>query len=251
MTALFLGLYNFARGRQNRRLLPLLLLAGCRAMMSLVFFLAPNSTAVAALEVFSTLVLVWAMVDFTIRLPRRWHRFAQAGAVGGVILALLPLLPGWPIPFQIHNIIIIACGAPLVLASLGQVSWLHLVVLLTLALANLLNLAGVRQIGFDLTLLAYGLLLAVIHWEGLRLLHRKQQATEAVARQAVTLSEARQRVVEVSEIIGAVPEAAEMMTHVARTLAHVTHSDQPRCWCWTSTTPDAFGWRWFSARSAR
>jgi PAS domain S-box-containing protein len=61
-----------------------------------------------------------------------------------------------------------------------------------------------------------------------------------MARQALSLSEERQRVVEVGEIIGAVPDAAEAMTHVARTMAHVTHTDQAALLVLDIDNPDRF-----------
>jgi PAS domain S-box-containing protein len=228
LTAFLLGLNNFSRGSQDWRLLPLFLLVVSQSL-SLMTSMAETTPVIiallAGLSIFGAGCLVWALTD-TARLPPLWQRLAWLGGAAALSLALLPLIPNWPVPFQIHSLIITMTGAFFILASLPQFSWSHLAAPVLLAVANLLSLLGLMTVAWLVTLLSYGFLIAALHWESMQHHRRREQLSEEAARQAFNLSQERQRLLEVSEIISAVPGLEQSMTHLVRSMAHVTHADQ-------------------------
>ena len=231
LTALLLGLNDFSKGRHSWRLLPLFLLVVSRSV-SLIISLAtdegPATTAstINALEVFSAFCLVWALINPFGYLSVLWQRLAWFGGGLAVFLALLSLFPDWPVPYQIHILTIAIFGASLILVSLGRVSWVHLAAPIVLALAYFLSLLGSTGIFGLVVLLAYGFVIGALHWESVQAYLDRQQASDAIAQDAIYLSQERQRLLEVSEIISAVPNLDQSMEHVARSMAHITHSDQ-------------------------
>jgi PAS domain S-box-containing protein len=228
LTAFLLGLNNFSKGAQSWRLLPLFLLAISQSI-SLIISLAELSASapllMAALNIFSAACLIWALIN-TANLVDLWQKALWLAGGGALVLAILPLLPGWPIPFQIHNLIIAMGGMFFILVSLDRVSWVHLAAPLLLSAGNLLSLLNLNTPAWFVMLLAYGLLIAALHWESIEQYRQREKASTAVVRQAVNLSQERQRLLEVSEIISAVPGLEHSMTHVVRSMAHVTHADQ-------------------------
>jgi PAS domain S-box-containing protein len=232
LTALLLGLGNFSGGSRSWRLLPLFLLVISRSL-SLIIYLATSesdqattASGLAALEIFSTFCLMWVLTDLPGSLPLLWQRLAWLGGFIALFLSVVPLIPGWPIPPQLHSIIITMFGLPLILISLGQLRWTHLAAPLTLALANFLSLLDLGNVSWLMTLLAYGFLIGALHWESLQAYRGRQQASEAMVQEAINLSRERQRLLEVSEIISAVPDLDQSLAHVARSIATVTHADQ-------------------------
>ena len=232
LTALLLGLKDFSKGRHSWRLLPLFLLAIIRSV-SLIFFLAINreaataTSAINALEVLSALCLVWVLINpFGLYVLYSGRDLAWFGAGIAIFLAILALFPDWPVPHQIHILIIAAFGASLILVSLGRISWVHLAVPLLLAVANFMSLIGSTTIFALVALLAHGFLIAALHWEGVQMYVDQHQASKAMAEDALFVSQERQRLLEVSEIISAVPNLNQSLEHVVRSMAHITHSDQ-------------------------
>ncbi|GAB4422604.1 MAG: hypothetical protein Kow0031_00490 [Anaerolineae bacterium] len=229
LTALLVGLNNFSRGAQSWRLLPLFLLTASRALMLIISLVLPGAGAaglVGALDVFSVLCVVWSLTDIRPDWPVFWRRLVWLAGGAALILSLLPLVPGWPLPAGLHAITVAVFSTPFILVGLRRVEWLHVAVPLVLALAYLLGLAGNQFLAGVLLLLAYALLVAALHREEVVVYRGRRAQSEAMARQALSLSEERQRLLEVSEIISAVPSVEQSMAHVARTMAHVTQADQ-------------------------
>jgi len=228
LTAFLLGLSNFSKGGQSRRLAPLFLLVISQSL-SLMISMARTTPVIGALlaglSIFGAACLVWALTD-TSQLSPLWQRLVWLAGVVALSLALLPLIPGWPVPFQIHSLIITMAGAFFILAGLPQFSWSHLAAPVLLAVANLLSLLNLMTPAWLVTLLSYGFLIAALHWESMQSYRRREQLSEEAARQAVSLSQERQRLLEVSEIISVVPGLEQSMTHLVRSMAHVTHADQ-------------------------
>lgn len=227
LTALLLGLYDFSKGRHSWRLIPLFLLVISRSVSLIVALKtgADQPAYLATLEVFSALCLVWALMN-PLNLPPLWQRLAWLGGGISLFLVLMPAFADWPAPYPLHSLIIAMFGAPLILVSLGQLSWIHLASPLLLAAANFFGLLELTNLAQLITLLAYVALIGALHLEGLQTYKGRQQASQAMAADAIYLNQARQRLLEVSEIISAVPGLAQSMEHVARSMAHITHSDQ-------------------------
>ncbi len=242
LTAFLLGLNNFSKKADSWRLLPLFLLVVCRALILILVLTGIDSTNLniaATLDVFSVFCFVWALTDI-IHLPPLWRRISWLGAGLSMLLVAFTLVPNWPVPPQIHSLTIAIFSVPLILVSLGRVSWLHLVAPLTLALGYFLSLLGLINVAWLVLLLAYVIFIAALHWEGVQTYKGRQQESEALARNAISLSEERQRLVEVSEIISAVPGVDQTIAHIARSMAHVTHSDQAAIFVLDVDTPEQF-----------
>lgn len=225
LTALLVGLNSFSKDSQSWRLLPLFLLVATRAVMVIVSFNAPagQSGIIPALDVFSVFYIIWALMPNPAQIR---PVFLWTGTLAGGILALLPALPGWPAPFQLHSIIILVAGAWFIVSSLPRFNWLCLLAPLALLLANFLALLQLTGFWGLITLLAYALLIASLHWEGMQIYRGRQVESEATARQAVHLSRERQRLLDVGRIISAIPSLSQSMSHVARCMATVTRADQ-------------------------
>jgi PAS domain S-box-containing protein len=228
LIAFLLGLGDFSKGSQRWRLLPLFLLATSQSLSLIISSLEvieASSTALAALGVFSATCLVWALVNTT-NLSGLWRRLAWLGLGAALLLSIMPLIPTWPIPPQIHGLTIATFGTPIILSSLNRVSWLPLAAPVLLSVANFLSLLEFSTASWLVALLAYGLLVCALHWESLQAYRGRQQASQVMAQQALDLSQERQRLLEVSEIISAVPGLEQSMPHLVRSMAHVTHADQ-------------------------
>ncbi len=233
ITALLLGLNDFSKGRQSWRLLPLFLLVISRSLIFILFLSIPTDDQsalplpiIATLEVFSSTCIVWALINPVVDLPEIWRKATWLAGSIAFFLTMLPLIPGWPIPYQLHSLIILIFGTPLILMSLGQISWIHLAAVLAFAIANFLSLLGLTNSSWLVVLIAYAFFVGALHWESLNLSRERQQVSEIVAQEAINLGYKRQRWLEVSEVISAVPGLDEAMIHLARSMAHVTHSDQ-------------------------
>lgn len=229
LTALLVGLNNFSRGAQSWRLAPLFLLTASRALMLIILLVFPaaNTAGVlAALDVFSVLCVVWSLTDIRADWPIAWRRLAWLVGGAALVLALLPLFPGWPVPPALHSITVAVFSTPFILMGLRRLELLHVATPLVLAASYLFGLMGNIFMAEVLLLLAYALLVAALHREEVVVFQGRRAQSEAMARQALSLSEERQRLLEVSEIISAVPSVEESMAHVARTMAHVTQADQ-------------------------
>jgi two-component system phosphate regulon sensor histidine kinase PhoR len=229
-TALLVGLNNFTKGTQSWRLLPLFLLTASRALMVITTLMPVNSggstALIAALDVFSALCVVWSLVSIGTTVSLRWRQLMWLAGGLALVLALLPLIPGWPIPPQIHSLTIAVFSMPFIVMGLGRVDLLHLAAPLVLAAAYFLSLLENTFAAGLVLLLAYSLLIAALHREGVQIFQGRRDLSEAAAQVAISLSQERQRLLEVSEIISAVPSVEESMTHLVRTMANVTQADQ-------------------------
>ncbi|HMQ53619.1 MAG TPA: PAS domain-containing protein, partial [Anaerolineae bacterium] len=238
LTAFFLGLSNFSRGVQAWRLVPLFLLVVSQSTSLIVNLAAlssgqPSATAaqsVLALNVFSTFCAVWALIDLP-NLSELWRRLAWVGGGLSLFLCLLPLIPGWPVPPQLHSLVISMVGSLLVVRSLPRLNGLHLATPLLLVIANFIGLLGYDSVFWLLTALAYALFVGALHWEGLHKLQQQQSRSEQLVQEAIHLSGQHQRYIEVSQIISRATSLDNIGSHLVRSLASVTHSDQAAIIC--------------------
>jgi PAS domain S-box-containing protein len=233
LTALLLGLNNFETGRHSWRLLPLFLLVISRSLILIVFLSTSASdqplaslALIAALEIFSTTCVVWTLINPVADLPDLWKRVIWLGGGAAFFLTLFPLIPDWPVPYQIHSLAIAFLGVPLILLTVGKISWLHLGTIFILIIANYLSLLDLTNVSWPVLLVGYGLFIGALHWENVQRYRDRQLASEALAQRAIRLSREKQRLLEVSEIISAVPNLNEALVHLARSMAHITHTDQ-------------------------
>ncbi|MBN1220706.1 MAG: PAS domain-containing protein [Anaerolineae bacterium] len=242
LAALLLGFVSFAREGRSERLFPLMLLVIGRLLVliiSLTVFsrnLALATRIIDSLEIFNIFCVVWILIGSAAHLPSRWRELLwMAGAIAVFVtflpLAPLPLLE--KVPPQIYGLIIAVLGAPLIFVVQNQVRWTHLAPPLMLGLANILVLAGLTTVSWLFTLLAYAVLMAAIHWEGLQtyreaiqFFQERQVLADKAIKEATNLGRQRQRLLESREIISNVPNLNQSMEHIVQSMARITHADQ-------------------------
>ncbi len=237
LAALLLGWSNFSGGARNARLLPLFLLVVSRSVMFIIAAVSAEKTQpdsiMEALEVFSTFCVVWTLAGPVSMLSATWQKLTRLGQASALLLCLLLLLPFWPVPFQLHSLIIAIFSASFILQSANGLHWSHLAAPLALALAGFVSLVGLPGVSWLLNLLAYAFLVSNVHWQGLyfyalsmRSCWSRQQVAEALAQESVGLNRERQRLLNVSEMLSAVPNLNQSMEHIVRSMARATHVDQ-------------------------
>ncbi len=234
LAALLLGLGSFSGGSRSWRLLPLFLLVISRSLSLIIslIVLEPSQidSLMDALDVFSALCIIWALTDFTSSWPEPWPKMAWLSAAAALLLSFLSLFPTWPVPAQLHSLIIAVFGAPLILVSAGEMRWPDLATPFILALANFLSLLDLTGTAWLINLLAYVFLISAIHRESVQTYrHRyveRQKVAEALVQEAIDLGREQQRWLEVSEILNAIPNLSQSMEHVVRSMAQITHVDQ-------------------------
>lgn len=232
LTAFLLGLSNFSRGRHSWRLVPLFFLVTTQSI-SLMITLAASSGdalseaargALAALNTFSAVCLVWTLIDVA-NLSETKRRLSWIVTGVALFLSIFPLIPNWPVPFEIHILIITMFGSLVILTSLDQINWLHLLTPFVMAWGALFSLLEWSTLAWGSYLLAYALLIAALHSEQMRKYQVRQVWSEHRTQEAIQLSQEKQRLLETTEIINAVPSLTESLPHIARSLAHITDSD--------------------------
>lgn len=236
IAALLLGLGNYSGRTRSRRLLPLFLLAISRSVVLIMALpvLEDGQTGpvaiIGALEVFSTFCLVWILTGPTARLPAPWPRLVWIGAGGALLLVVLSLLPTWPVPFQIHSLMIAIFSPLLLMVSVDQPRWASLAPPIILATANFLSMFELTSLSFLMSLLAYALLIYAVHQDSVQVYDRfyrgRQEEAEALALEAINVSQEQRRLVEASRALSAVPDLTRSMEHIAETMARAMHVDQ-------------------------
>jgi PAS domain S-box-containing protein len=236
ITALLLGLGGLPGRGRSSRLLPLFLLAINRSVILIVYLAASNSgqitvsSVVSALEVFSTFCIVWILSGPIANLPAPWQNLTRVGIGIALLLSFLPLLPGWPIPYEINSLIIAVFSPLLLLLSLGQVRWTHLAPPLILALANFFLLVELNSLAWLVSLLAYAFLISAVHQETLQVFRSfyedRRQVAETLTQEAITQRQEQQRWLEASKMITSVSDLEQSIEHVAQSMAQITHVDQ-------------------------
>lgn len=236
IAALLLGLGNYSGRTRGRRLLPLFLLAISRSVILIIALpvLEEDQTGPAALlgalEVFSTFCLVWILTGPTARLPAPWPRLAWIGAGGALLLTVLPLLPPWPVPFQIHSLMIAIFSPLLLLVSVEQPRWASLATPIILATAYFLSLFDLTSLFFLMSLSAYALLIYAVHLDSVQVHDRfyrdRQEEAEALALEAINMSQEQRRLVEANRALSAVPDLTRSLEHIAETMVRVMRVDQ-------------------------
>ncbi|MCB0209500.1 MAG: PAS domain-containing protein [Anaerolineae bacterium] len=232
LTAFLLGLSNFSRGQYSWRLVPLFFLVITQSI-SLIMTLAASSSGVPgeaamrsleALTVFSAVCLVWALVDVD-HLTAIERRLSGVAAGMALFLSIFPLIPQWPLPFEIHILIITMFGSLLIFASQERFSGLHLLAPFFMGLAALFSLLDWPTLVWGGNLLAYAFLIGALHIEQMQKYQVRQFQSEHIAQEAMELNRERQRVLETTEIINTVPSMAEALSHITRSLVHIADTD--------------------------
>jgi PAS domain S-box-containing protein len=163
-------------------------------------------------------------------LPSPWDNLTRVGIGIALVLSLLPLFPGWPIPPEIHSLIIAIFSPLLILISWGRVRWTHLAPPLILAIANFLLIFELNSLSWLLSLLAYAVLIGAVHADTLRahrrLFEDRRQIAEVLTQEAISYSQEQQRLLEASRMIGSVSDLNRSVEHIARSMAQVTQVDQ-------------------------
>jgi PAS domain S-box-containing protein len=230
LTAWLLALASLNRGMPAGRILPLFLLVISRSLgllASLVVLPAGLGLAIFnTLELFSTLCLVWSLLGPVSPLGYRSRRLIWAGAVGAGWLVVLPLLPPWPVPWQIHNILIAIGGASLIALTWAKISWLDLLGPVALALATFLGLVGPAAPAWLVTMLAYAGLIGAIHWRSLQSVTGREELTHNLVQEVLKQGQEQQRFLEISASLSAIPNLNHSLEHIVRTIAHSTQADQ-------------------------
>ncbi len=236
IAALLLGLGGLSGRSRSRRLWPLFLLAINRSLILIIALTRPESgqpftqAVVNALEVFSTFCIVWILSGPITPLPPPWRNLARVGIGTGLLLTLLLLLPAWPVPAEIHSLIVAIFSPLLVLVTLGQVRWTHLAPLLILALANFLVGFDLLSLSWLLSLLAYAFLIKAVHQETLQVYGQiyedRYHLAATLTQEAISQAQERQRWLEASKMISAVADLDQSVEHIARSMAQITQVDQ-------------------------
>ncbi len=235
LAALILGYVGYAREGQSERLFPLILLVIGRSLALIVSLTEIEQLLeiISTLEAFNTLCVIWALTGPTWHLSARWREFMGIGGALAIFFSFLPLLPIWPIPPQIHTLIIAMVGAPLIFITHGEARWTHLIPPLVLGMANIFALSGVTTVSWLFTLLAYAVLIGAVHWEGvqtyreaIQFFRERQLEAEALAQKSSIQDRERQRLLESREIISNVPSLNQSMEHVVQSMARITRTDQ-------------------------
>ena len=236
IAALLLGLGGLSGRPRSGRLWPLFLLAISRSVILIIALAAAKShltwaqVIVNTLEVFSIFCIVWILSGPIANLMAPWQNLVRVGIGIAGLLVLLPLLPGWPIPVEIHNLIIAMFGPLLLLITLGQARWTYLAPPLILALANFLLLFDFMNLSWLLILLAYAFLIKAVHQETIqvysRLYEDRRQLAETLTQEAISRAQEQQRWLEASRMISSVSDLNQSVEHVARSMAQITQVDQ-------------------------
>ena len=116
LTALMLGFTGFAKEERYERLFPLLSLVIIQTL-ALIVSLTQMSQAqeiIDSMQALSTLCIVWALIGPTYHLSPRPREIMAIGGVVAVFFSLLPLIPGWPVPWQIHSLVMAMVGISLI-----------------------------------------------------------------------------------------------------------------------------------------
>lgn len=231
LAALLLGLGNFTKEARNWRLAPLFLLVIIRSLSLIVSMttLPQSQIAKAAdlLEVFSAFFILWALAGWAFPWPKPgWF---SAGVT--LLLAGLPFFPGWPVPIQLHTLIIALLSAVvLAFGESGKIRWFHLTAPLCLALASFLVLLNLMGLAWLVTLLAYVLLISAIHFESIQMYQQlyfeQQHAAASLVQEALEMNREQRRWLEASELISAVPNLSQSMEHIVRSMAQLTQTEQ-------------------------
>jgi PAS domain S-box-containing protein len=235
LAAFLLGVGSFSGGRRVWRLLPLFLLVISRSLSLILSLTLPEGSSqldflYGTIEVFSNFCMVWTLTDLASGWSGLWSKLIWGAAASALALCFLPLIPDWPVPTQLHSLIIAIFSVPFILASLGEIRMSHLATPLILALANFLSLLDLTGAAWLVNLLAYVFLISAIHGESVQTYRQRyterQKAADALVQEAIDLNREHQRWLEVSESLNAIPNLSQSMEHVVRSMAEAIHADQ-------------------------
>ncbi|RME76275.1 MAG: PAS domain-containing protein [Chloroflexi bacterium] len=222
--------------RRGLRILPLYLLVVAR-LLALILALTvytpdrPGTVGgLGALEVFSVFCIAWALLETGRQGDESRSKLVAAGAGAAVLLSVLPLIPGWPVPWLIHSLAVAVFGPVVLSISLGTVHWETATPLLVIALSNFMALFGLVSLSWFVGLFAYALLVYAVHRRTInrarQIYAARQEAAESLAEEAVALGQEHQRWLEASKTIGDVSNFDYALDHIVRTMARFVQVDQ-------------------------
>jgi PAS domain S-box-containing protein len=237
LTALLLGFAGFATEERAERLFPLLalLIAQTLALVIALTQMAQYREIIGTLQVLSALCLIWALTGPTPHLPIRQREIMAITGVLAIFFALLPLIPGWPVPWQIHSLLVVTVGVLLIFYGQGEARWTHLAPPLILGLVYILTLPGLglTNLSWLLTLLAYAIFVAAIHIDSSQLdrdtiqrLREREIEAERLVVETTDQNRERQRLLEASQLISNMPSLNQSLEHLVSSMAQITRVDQ-------------------------
>ncbi len=228
LTALGLGLITYTAEERNDRLLPLFLLVITHSLTLILSFLDLDSldrldNVSNVLSLLNIVWITWALVG---RLPRLGPLPIGVGSGGLAAVVLLPLLPGWSIPVQLHGLVLALGGAFFTVWATKEIGWLSVATLFLLALASFISLVDLDEVAAYTTLLSYALFVGALYRAGLRIYIDRDRVTQDLVQEIYELNRERQRLMDVSEMISNVPNLNHAVEHLVRSLAQAIHVDQ-------------------------
>ncbi len=232
VTALLLVTGSEAETTDKRWLLPFYLLVISRLLALLISLTAAETGrfAIESLEVFTIFCMVWILIGPLDNLSPGWLRLMWAGAGVALVLSVLPLLPAWPIPYEIHGLIIAIFSPVILITSWQQTRITHLAPLLLQALTNFLGIFQFTSLIWFTGLFAYAFLLHAVYRDLLSA-HQKiyadgQQAARNIAQETQAVSQEQQRLLQITKILTAVTDLSFSNDHLVRSLVGILRVDQ-------------------------
>jgi len=237
LTALLLGFASFAKEERYERLFPLLSLVIIQTLALVVSLTQMNQAEeiIGTLQALGTLGLVWSLVGPTSHMPTRPREIMAIGGVVAVFFSLLPLIPGWPVPWQIHSLIMAMAGTLLIFYVHGEARSTHLAPLLILGLVNILTLPRIEltNVSWLLTLLAYASFVVAVHMDSLQMdrdtiqrLRDREIEAEQLVLNVADQNRDNQRLLESFQLLSNVPSLSQAMEHIVSSMAQIMHADQ-------------------------
>ncbi|MFQ5613479.1 MAG: ATP-binding protein [Anaerolineae bacterium] len=179
-----------------------------------------------SLEVLATIAIVWALANPTLLRRTLLQRYLGLALGIGVLLALLVLLPAWPIPWPATALIVLIGGLPFVIRQDGSIHLGRALVPGVLGVAALLTWFKLTELGRFLNLLANGALLYTLYTEFAFSLDIRQRKVESLNAQTTRQSQEQQRIRRVAERLSAAFEPGQSLEDVLALLVHATGADQ-------------------------
>ncbi|MEM7342817.1 MAG: ATP-binding protein [Chloroflexota bacterium] len=240
VAAFLLGLINVTHGINQRRLLPLFILVVSRGLILIItltnsIFLQPLADT---LDILSVVCIIWALINPNLSILS-WPRWTiWMGRVVAFILVVTPLIPGWSIPFQIHNLLITMAGASIIFVSWARVYWPHLGAAIVLAFVNLVDLLTLSSTTWFIGLLAYTLLLVALYWDTLTSSTEKVASSSDPEINSIEIEQSERRLLEISQKLNSIHNLNQTMEHIAQVMAESLHTNQAAIFTLDGGTPN-------------
>ena len=232
VTALLLITGNEVEASRKQRVLPFYLLVISRLLALIIALTAEQAGqfALESLEVFSIFCIIWMLMGPLSNLSPVLLRLMWAGAGVALVLSLLPLFPAWPIPYQIHGLIISIFSPVILIASWQRPRITHLAPPLLLALTTFLGVFQFTSLIWFTALFAYAFLLYAVYRDLLNIHRRiyadRQQSARTMVQETQSANQEQQRLLQITKILTAVTDLSVSNEHLVRSLVGILQVDQ-------------------------